>query len=165
MDEPQSQGVVPADSTPEVPATEAAGATEELDTAQCWALLGSVEVGRLAVAAAGEVDIFPLNFAIDDGAVLFRTAEGTKLVEVVLAGRVAFEVDGYEPEQGRAWSVVVKGYAERLDKWDDIYHAQDLPLFPWNSSPKERFVRIVPTVMTGRRFTVSQKRSDVIHEP
>jgi hypothetical protein len=134
------------------------GTMEVLDVNQCWSLLASVEVGRLAVAVAGDVDIFPLNFAIDDGAVVFRSAEGTKLVEVVLSRRVAFEVDGYEPVHGRAWSVVVKGKAELLDRFSDIYHAQDLPLFPWNASPKERFVRIVPDVLTGRRFTVAQTR-------
>jgi nitroimidazol reductase NimA-like FMN-containing flavoprotein (pyridoxamine 5'-phosphate oxidase superfamily) len=150
MDEPQVQGSpVRADD----------GVTEVLDREQCWGLLASVEVGRLAVAAAGEIDIFPLNFVVDDGAVMFRTAEGTKLVEVVLAGRVAFEVDGYAPEEGRAWSVVLKGHAELLDRWSDIYHAQDLPLFPWNASPKERFVRIVPQELSGRRFTVSRTRS------
>jgi nitroimidazol reductase NimA-like FMN-containing flavoprotein (pyridoxamine 5'-phosphate oxidase superfamily) len=135
------------------------GTMEELDVQQCWELLASVEVGRLAVSVSGDVDIFPLNFAIDDGAVLFRSAEGTKLVEVVLAGRVAFEVDGYEPAHGRAWSVVLKGSAEVLDHFSDIYRAEDLPLFPWNASPKERFVRIVPDKMTGRRFTVSRTRS------
>lgn len=135
------------------------GAMEVLDVAQCWELLHSVEVGRLAVAAAGDVDIFPINFAIDDGAIIFRTAEGTKLVEIVLAGRVAFEVDGYEPEHGRAWSVVVKGRAENLERFDDIYHAQGLPLFSWNAAPKERFVRLRPDRVTGRRFTVHRTRS------
>jgi hypothetical protein len=135
------------------------GAVQVLDVEQCWALLSSVEVGRLAVAAAGDVDIFPLNFAVDDGTIMIRTAEGTKLVEVVLAGRVAFEVDGYDPGHGQAWSVVVKGTVELLDRFDDIYHAQDLPLFPWNASPKERFVRIVPTRLTGRRFTVQKTRT------
>jgi uncharacterized protein len=130
------------------------GGVEVLDRQECWALLARSEIGRLAVAAAGEIDIFPLNFIVDDGTLVFRTAEGTKLVEVVLAGRVAFEVDGYEPEFGRAWSVVVKGSAELLDRWADIYHAQDLPLFPWNATPKERYVRIVPDRLTGRRFTV-----------
>jgi len=160
MDDPQAQGSVSSAASPEldVEARES-GATEMLDPQQCWELLASVEVGRLAVAAAGDIDIFPLNFAVDGESLLFRTAEGTKLVEVVLAGRVAFEVDGYEPTRGRAWSVVVKGGAELLDRWSDIYHAQDLPLFPWNASPKERFVRIVPQSMTGRRFTVSAFRS------
>jgi len=156
MDEPQAKVPVEAPDV-DVEARDS-GATEVLSTQQCWELLSSVEVGRLAVAAAGDIDIFPLNFAIDDGAVMFRTAEGTKLVEVVLAGRVAFEVDGYEPGHGRAWSVVVKGGAELLDRWSDIHHAQDLPLFPWNASPKERFVRIVPDTMTGRRFTVRATR-------
>jgi hypothetical protein len=134
------------------------GAMEVLDAEQCWELLRSVEVGRLAIAAAGDVDIFPINFVIDDGALVFRTAEGTKLVEIVLAGRVAFEVDGYEPEHDRAWSVVVKGRAENLEKFEDLYHAQDLPLYSWNASPKERFVRLRPDRLTGRRFTVLRKR-------
>jgi len=163
MDEPHAQGS--AATTPTVPdldvEAQRSGAIEVLDAQQCWQLLAGVEVGRLAVSAAGDIDIFPLNFAVDDGAIMFRTAEGTKLVEVVLAGRVAFEVDGYEPQQGQAWSVVVKGSAELLDRWGDIYHAQDLPLFPWNASPKERFVRIVPDQLTGRRFTVARTRDGI----
>jgi uncharacterized protein len=135
------------------------GRMELLDEDQCWELLAAVEVGRLAIAAAGEVDIYPVNFVIDGREIVFRTAEGTKLLEVVLAGRVAFEVDGYEPQQGRAWSVVVKGDAQDLDQFAEIYRAQDLPLFPWNASPKERFVRISPTRVTGRRFTVWQTRT------
>jgi nitroimidazol reductase NimA-like FMN-containing flavoprotein (pyridoxamine 5'-phosphate oxidase superfamily) len=148
-----------AEPTPGIdPVARETGAMEVLNHEQCWSLLGSVEVGRLAVAAAGDIDIFPLNFVVNDHTIVFRSAEGTKLVEVVLAGRVAFEVDGYEPERGRAWSVVCKGEAQMLDKWDDIYAAQDLPLFPWNHSPKERFVRITPYEMSGRRFTVYATR-------
>lgn len=135
------------------------GRMEMLDEAQCWELLSGVEVGRLAIAAAGDVDIYPVNFVLDGRRIVFRTAEGTKLLEVVLAGRVAFEADGYEPQHGRAWSVVVKGEARDLERFDDIYKAQDLPLFPWNALPKERFVRIYPTKVTGRRFTVFQTRS------
>lgn len=158
MEAPHPQGPVGAgDPDIDVEARDA-GTMEVLDIQQCWELLASVEVGRLAVSAAGDIDIFPLNFAIDDGAILFRSAEGTKLVEVVLAGRVAFEVDGYEPAHGRAWSVVAKGSAELLDRFSEIHHAQDLPLFPWNASPKERFVRIVPDRLSGRRFTVAQTR-------
>jgi uncharacterized protein len=160
MDATHAQGSTTTGATPQVDVeAKESGATEVLDVQQCWELLANAEVGRLAVAAAGDIDIFPLNFAVDDGALLFRSAEGTKLVEVVLAGRVAFEVDGYEPEHGRAWSVVLKGSAELLDHFDQIYHAQDLPLFPWNASPKERFVKITPDKLTGRRFTVNRTRS------
>jgi len=138
---------------------EVSPAMEILSREECWSLLGEVEVGRLAVAAAGDIDIFPLNFVVDGESLVFRSAEGTKLVEVVLAGRVAFEADGYHPADGSAWSVVVKGVAELLDRFPEIYHAQDLPLFPWNTSPKERFVRITPDTITGRRFQVGRTRS------
>jgi uncharacterized protein len=156
--ESRSQDPVPADrrSGVDVEAGDG-GAVEVLDRLECWALLARAEVGRLAVAAAGDVDIFPLNYVVDDGALVFRTAEGTKLVEVVLARRVAFEIDGYEPERGIAWSVVVKGSAEPLDRRVDIDHARELSLFPWNAAPKERFVRIVPERVTGRRFTVARR--------
>lgn len=138
--------------------TEVSGAIEALHEQDCWDLLSEVEVGRLAVAAAGDIDIFPLNFVVDGRSIVFRSAEGTKLVEVVLAGRVAFEADGYHPEDGSAWSVVLKGTAQLLDRFSDIYAAQNLPLFPWNATPKERFVRITPTSLTGRRFTVARTR-------
>lgn len=133
---------------------------ETVPAAECWRLLEGVEVGRLGVAVGGEVDIYPVNFAVDAGTIVFRTAEGTKLVEVVLAHKVAFEADGYDPGTGVAWSVVVKGEGELLDRFEDIYHAQELALVPWNTTPKERFVRIVPTTVSGRRFVVERTRGD-----
>jgi uncharacterized protein len=135
-------------------------AVEVLDVATCWELMGGVEVGRLAIAAAGELDIFPVNFVVDEGTVVFRTAEGTKLVELVVAGRVAFEADGRDAD-GMAWSVVVKGEAYLLDRFDDIYHAENLLIVPWSGTPKERFVRITPGKVTGRRFKIRGTRESL----
>lgn len=133
-------------------------AIEILDEPTCWELMAGAEVGRLAVAAAGEIEIFPVNYALDGHAVVFRTAEGTKLVELVLAARVAFEADGRDDERGLAWSVVIKGEARILERFDDIYRAQALGLESWSSTPKERFVRIAPTRVTGRRFRIAAPR-------
>jgi len=140
------------------PVARETGTMEELDEQECWRLLRSVEVGRLAMTAAGDVDIFPVNFVVDGTTVVFRSAAGTKLFEVVLGGRIAFETDGYEAGHGRAWSVVLKGHGEVIDRWGEIYAAQELPIVPWNHSPKERFVRVVATSITGRRFTVYSTR-------
>jgi nitroimidazol reductase NimA-like FMN-containing flavoprotein (pyridoxamine 5'-phosphate oxidase superfamily) len=148
------------DAHPMRAGTVSAGGTEFLSEDRCWELLASVEVGRLAIAVAHDVDIYPVNFVVDGRDLVFRTAEGTKLLEVALAGRVAFEVDGYEPDLGYAWSVVVKGRARGLDNFEEIYQAQGLPLFPWNAAPKERFVRIEPTGVTGRRFTVARASTE-----
>jgi nitroimidazol reductase NimA-like FMN-containing flavoprotein (pyridoxamine 5'-phosphate oxidase superfamily) len=124
---------------------------------ECWEHLGSGQIGRLAVAAGGEVDIFPLNYVVDDQSIVFRTAEGTKLVALVLTGRVAFEIDGYDSAAGAAWSVIIKGEATLLERFEQIYKAQDLPLFPWNTSARERFVRIQPAVVSGRRFLAGDR--------
>ena len=43
----------------------------------CWMHLRSVEVGRLAVSVDNNPDIFPINFLVDHGTVVFRTAEGS----------------------------------------------------------------------------------------
>ena len=121
---------------------------------ECWRLVEAAEVGRLALSVAGEPEIFPVNFVVDGRAVLFRTAEGTKLAALTISSRVAFEIDGFLPDSGEAWSVVVKGQAERLEHFPDIYAAEKLALFSWQVSPKQWFVRVNPTKVTGRRFTV-----------
>jgi nitroimidazol reductase NimA-like FMN-containing flavoprotein (pyridoxamine 5'-phosphate oxidase superfamily) len=91
---------------------------------------------------------------VDHGAVVFRTAEGTKLAAAVLGAAVAFEIDGYEPASEEAWSVVLKGRAREIESMRDVFDALDLPLFPWHAGSKHRFVRIVPDDVSGRRFTV-----------
>jgi uncharacterized protein len=126
----------------------------ELDESRCWTLLRSAEVGRLAVAIGGHPDIFPINFVVDHGTIVFRTAEGTKLAASVLGQAIAFEVDGYDAASGEAWSVVLKGGAVEIDRMQELFDAADLPLFPWHTGPKPRFVRIEPVELTGRRFQV-----------
>lgn len=125
-----------------------------LEVNVCWALLRSQEVGRLAVSIADRPEIFPINFVVDHGTLVFRTAEGTKLAGAVKGEAVAFEADGYEPTTGEAWSVVVKGHAEEIARAHDLLDTVDLPLFPWHAAPKQRFVRIVPHEVSGRRFHV-----------
>jgi len=128
-----------------------------LETNTCWDLLRQADVGRLAVSIAEHPDIFPINFVVDHGTVVFRTAEGTKLAGAVLGRSVAFEVDGYDPSAGDAWSVVIKGRAKEIERMQDLFDALELPLFPWHASPKHRFVRIEPDDVSGRRFQVVDK--------
>jgi uncharacterized protein len=129
-----------------------------LEPPECWSLLRRTEVGRLAVAIQNQPDIFPINYVVDHGSIVFRTAEGTKLAAAVLGRAVAFEIDGYEPKTGEAWSVVVKGVATELERMHELFDALDLPLFPWHDWPKPRFVRVTPIEVTGRQFFASGRR-------
>lgn len=118
---------------------------------ESWLLLREAAVGRLAVVADGQPDVFPVNHVVDRGTVVFRTAEGTKLSAAV-GQPVAFEVDGYDPSSGEAWSVVVKGRAREVRELDDVLDALRLPLTAWHASPRTHLVRVVPSSVTGRRF-------------
>src|SRR5690606_25077506 len=82
-------------------------AVETLDERECWELLELAPIGRIALAAGGEIDIFPINFAVHAGCLWFRTAPGTKLLELTINPSVAVEIDGWD--EGEAYSVVVKG--------------------------------------------------------
>jgi hypothetical protein len=127
-----------------------------VDVSGCWALLRTAQVGRLAVSVGNEPDIFPVNFAVDHGSIVFRTAEGTKLAALTVSPTVAFEADGYSAEENEAWSVVVKGRAQEIRGQFDLLDSMALPVFPWQAGPKPRSIRIVPDSITGRRFTVAQ---------
>ena len=126
----------------------------EMSRDECDDLLRSQELGRLAYHLAGEVHIVPVNHALaPDGRVLFRTAEGSKLLGLTMDERVAFEVDNLEEEH--ASSVVVRGRAVVLEG-SAAYVADEVPLRPWVGDDKHVVVAIEPDEVTGRRFGLSR---------
>ena len=126
----------------------------ELSPQDSWALLRHVGLGRLAVIVDGHPEIFPVNYVVDQGTVVFRTAAGTKLAWAV--GRtVAFEADGYDIGTTSAWSVVVKGTAHEVTRLYEVLDVLELPLHPWHSTPKPHLIRIEPDSITGRLFEVA----------
>jgi nitroimidazol reductase NimA-like FMN-containing flavoprotein (pyridoxamine 5'-phosphate oxidase superfamily) len=117
----------------------------DLSAAECWSLLHRHSLGRLATAANGEADIFPVNYVVDDHALVLRTAPGHKLEQLLLAPEVAFETDGHDSE--RYWSVVVRGTARHTSKAE----AADLPpVVSWFPTDTHDVVRIVPRSVVGR---------------
>jgi nitroimidazol reductase NimA-like FMN-containing flavoprotein (pyridoxamine 5'-phosphate oxidase superfamily) len=122
----------------------------ELTEDECWNLLRTHTLGRLAASAAGVIDIFPLNYYADGSTILMRTSPGTKLVEMTIHHDVAFEIDDFSDAE--AMSVVVKGTAEWLDSRAQIDEADTVPLVSWLPTLKYVYVRISPTSVTGRRF-------------
>ncbi|MCU1519877.1 MAG: uncharacterized protein JWM13_1976 [Arthrobacter sp.] len=129
--------------------------TEVLDHHQCWELLRRVSVGHLAVWVDDHPDLFPVNYKVDHGTLVFRTGAGTKFDAAVGETPVALEADGVDAESGVAWSVVVKGQATAVSRTEEVLDTVGLLLFPWEAGRKDHFIRIVPTSVTGRRFTVT----------
>ncbi len=122
----------------------------DLSEDESWALLSSISLGRLATSVGDEPDIFPVNFVVQRRTVLIRTAEGTKLSSAAVNQRVAFEADLYDVEQG--WSIVVKGLAHLVETEPELRDAERAQVLPWIATTKLRYLRILPTAITGRRF-------------
>ena len=125
----------------------------ELSPEECWEMLRDEEFGRLAYLLAGEVHITPINYAVEGSSLLFRTAEGNKLLAVVMGSDVALEIDQYGEDRAR--SVVVRGPARLLPE-DEAHRAENVPLRPWVPTLKYNVVEIEPRVVSGRAFELSR---------
>lgn len=133
---------------------------EELSESECWTLLRTVDVGRLATpTAGGGVDVFPVNHVVDQGSIVFRTAIGNKLTSALDGVEVAFEADNaarrLDEQAARGddpWSVVLHGTAELITRQTELFDSFELAVRPWHVSDKPYFVRVVPTRVSGRRF-------------
>lgn len=126
------------------------GPISVLGDSEAWNLLSSVALGRLVTSFGGQLEIFPVNFVTQKGAVLFRTAEGTKLFSTVMNEKVLFEADDHTADEG--WSVIIRGTARMLSSADEIHQAEESGLMPWVPTEKLRFVRVTPTEISARHF-------------
>ena len=132
---------------------------EELDPDECLRLLASVPVGRVGVTIDALPAVLPVNFVVTDGAVVFRTIPGTKLDASTTDAVVAFEVDVYgTTDDPGGWSVLVRGIARELTDPAALASVDLLPLESWASDgDADRFIRIEPTLLTGRRVVAPQR--------
>jgi nitroimidazol reductase NimA-like FMN-containing flavoprotein (pyridoxamine 5'-phosphate oxidase superfamily) len=121
-----------------------------LSDEECWERLRTQELGRLVTRVGDVLDIFPVNYVVDGDSVLFRTAQGSKLFELTVNDEVLFEVDDHTDTD--AWSVILRGRAHPLDRSPDVERADGLGLRPWIPTLKYTFVRVEPTVVSGRAF-------------
>jgi hypothetical protein len=124
-----------------------APAVVTLSSKECWELLRSVSIGRLAVVVGDHPEVFPINYAVDGGTLVFRSGPGSKL-------DTALTADGVDPETGTAWSVMMRASAMTISSPDELLGTVALRLFPWHPGPKEHFVRVIPDDVSGRMFTV-----------
>jgi uncharacterized protein len=130
---------------------------EQLSESECWSLLRTVEIGRLAAPTSdGGVEIMPVNHVVDQGSIVFRSALGTKLTVALEAPEVAFEADNaadrIADQRDDPWSVVLRGAAELIERPTDVFDSFELSVTPWHESPKPYFVRLSPHTISGRRF-------------
>lgn len=135
---------------------DAPGSSRELTTSECWELLRASEIARLAYRLADEVHLTPISLVVDGDRLVFRTAEGSKLLGVHMGSDVVVEVDRVEGDEAR--SVVARGPARVLAGAEEE-RADALPLAPWSSRFAGTYVQIVVTGISGRLF---HRRHDAV---
>jgi len=126
---------------------------EIISSDRCLELLATEEIGRLGVIVGGQPHVVPVNYALDGDAIVFRSADGTKLDGAARAS-VVFEVDRFDRATRTGWSVIVHGRAEEVTALSDpalVDRVARVQLDPWADFPKDHVVRIVPRTITGRR--------------
>lgn len=115
-----------------------------LSDAECWDLLRTAKVGRLAWSGAQGMSVIPVNFAIDDGTIVLRTTPYSMMARDCAGREVAFEVDRIDDEHHTGWSVLVRGRCDRE------HRASAAPI-PWVTGPRTLGVRVEVTSLSGRR--------------
>lgn len=130
------------------------GPVQQMSTDECWDFLGAQEFGRLAFHLADEVHIVPINYAVDDDRrIVFRTAEGSKLLGLTMNADVAFEIDEFTEDAAR--SVILRGRAQQLE--GRAADATDqLPLRPWVNTAKFNIIVIEVDEISGRSFELDR---------
>lgn len=124
-----------------------------MDEAECLGLLAKCRVGRVAVSIGAVPAVFPVNFALLDGHIVFRTGTGTKLDAAMRNSVVAFEVDDVDPLYHEGWSVLVVGVADELHDESMVRRALDLPLAVWAPGARDHVVCLRPEFVSGRRIS------------
>lgn len=150
--------------TAPAPESDESAKVEEIGTAGCWRLVEAHSLGRLAMQnLEGHPDVFPLNYLVHEGNLYMRSAPGSKLRSLIAHPQVALEVDG--TDDAFHWSVVMKGTATRLNTDAAIEESGILDLVSSSPTAKHNYVRLVPEIITGRRFAVRDRKSEPMEHP
>lgn len=125
---------------------------EQLSTAECHALLVTIPIGRIVFTENALPAIQPVNFVLHGTDIVFRTRHESKLAAAMDRAIVAFEVDDYDPDLRTGWSVVLIGLARVIRDRDELAQLDDLPLMPWATGDRPHFIKVEPSMVSGRRL-------------
>jgi hypothetical protein len=121
----------------------------ELAPYECWRLLDQpVRVARVVWTVDGAAAIVPVNYAVADGALWFRTTTSSRLAQECPGREVLVEIDSLDPVAKSGWSVIVTGVAESVDALEVPEILGGLQVWPRGHRPL--FLRVTADQVTGR---------------
>ena len=135
----------------------------ELSPRECRDLLEGGVVGRLAMATPVGPRIVPVNYAVHDDSIVFRTAPYSELSTYGWDTDLAFEVDHIDYETHQGWSVVAVGRAHVIDDPDEVQRirARWDPR-PWAPGSRNLYVKLAWRELSGVRLGADWTRASML---
>ncbi len=124
----------------------------ELDVSECRDLLGREVFGRLAFSTDAGPRIVPLNYAVMDEALIFRTTPYSELAREAVDREAAFEVDDIDRDRHSGWSVVALGRVDAPEPRELGDLRTDWAPEPWAGGHRHLVLRLRWRELSGRRI-------------
>lgn len=127
--------------------------TIDLSQEQCELLLSSGVTGRVAVSSPDGPHLVPVNYSVVGHALIVRTSPYSVLGTYGRGSMLAFEVDWFDHERWRGWSVVARGRADVvtdsavLERIRTTWEPQ-----PWAAGARNLYLRLPWTEISGRQL-------------
>jgi uncharacterized protein len=127
-------------------------ALEQMSRDECLALMASMPVGRIIYTRRAMPAVEVVNFALDHGDIVIRTARDGKLAAAARGAVVAFEADSLDLAQRTGWSVTAIGQAHEVTDPGEVARLETIGLNSWAPGTRDHFIRISPVILTGRHL-------------
>lgn len=125
----------------------------DLTHEECVQLLSGGVGGRVALSSPNGPHIVPVNYSVLDDAIVIKTSPYSTLGTYGRDTMLAFEVDWFDHERQRGWSVVARGRGEVVTDPLEIDHIREVrDPRPWAGGGRNLYLRLRWTELTGRRL-------------
>jgi len=125
---------------------------ELLSDDECRGLLGSASVGRIGVSVNALPVIVPVNYRLAGDVIRFWSGAGLKLNAAQAHTVVAFEVDQFDPETQRGWSVLAVGLTAEVRDPGVLDAAARDGFGPWDEGERSHLIEVKIEFLSGRRI-------------
>jgi len=119
---------------------------------ECQRLISAGGVGRVVFDEARGPVALPVNFKMLGDDVVFRTTASAPFAAAIARGPVSFEVDHIDDALTEGWSVLLTGDGHTISDPEELAVAERLGVSPWAGDTRNVYVRLHPSVVTGRRI-------------
>jgi nitroimidazol reductase NimA-like FMN-containing flavoprotein (pyridoxamine 5'-phosphate oxidase superfamily) len=125
---------------------------EVLHTEECLRLLTTVPIGRVVFTDQALPGVLPVTFLVNEGMIVLRAVDCSKLSAAVRNTVVAFEADDFDVEARTGWSVTVIGQARFIRDSAELAVLSALDLVPRTSGLCKYFIVISAEIVNGFRI-------------